>query len=51
MYYDKGGYNGLRNKVRLTDWESLKDNNIDVYANNISNHVIAIAAECISMYT
>ena len=46
-YYDKGDYNGLRNKARLTDWESLQDNDIDVYANNISNSVIALAAECI----
>ena len=38
-YYDKGNYNDLRNKARQTDWESLKDNDIDIYANNISNRV------------
>ena len=46
-YYDKGNYNDLRNKARQTDWESLKDNDIDIYAINISNQVYGLAAECI----
>ena len=46
-YYDKGDYNKLRNKARKTDWFSLQDNDIDIYANNISNRVIGLAAECI----
>ena len=46
-YYDKGNYNNLRNKARQTDWECLKDNDIDTYANNISNQVSGLAAECI----
>ena len=46
-YYDKGDYNGLRNKARLTDWGSLQDNDIDVYVNNINNRVFTLAAECI----
>ena len=28
-------------------WESLRDNDIDVYANNITNHILYIAKECI----
>ena len=46
-YYDKGDYNALRNKARQTDWDSLHDNDINTYANNISNHIVDIAAECI----
>ena len=39
-FYDKGDYNGLCNKARLKDWDSLQDNYIDVYDNTISNRVI-----------
>ena len=46
-YYDKGDYNALRNKARQTDWNSLHDNDINTYANNISNQIVYIAAECI----
>ena len=48
-YYDKGDYNKLRNKARQTDWFSLQDVDIDIYANNIhvSNRVIGLADECI----
>ena len=46
-YYDKGDYNALRNKARQTDWDSLHDNDINTYANNISNQIVDIAAECI----
>ena len=46
-YYDKGDFNKLRNKASQTDWFSLQDNDIDIYANNISNRVIGLAAECI----
>lgn len=46
-YYDKGNYNNLRNKVRQTDWNSLQDDDIEIYANNISNQVSKLAAECI----
>ena len=46
-YYDKGDYNALRNKARQTDWDSLHDNDINIYANNISNQIVDIAAVCI----
>ena len=46
-YYDRGDYNTLRNKARRVDWNSLHDNDIDVYANNVSNHVSVLAKECI----
>ena len=46
-YYDKGNYHNLRNKAREIDWETLRDNDIDIYADNISKCVLGIAAECI----
>ena len=46
-YYDKGDYDKLRNKARQTDWISLQDNDIDTYANNITNRIIGIASEYI----
>ena len=46
-YYDKGDYNALRNKARQTDWDSLHDNDINTYANNIGNQIVDLAAECI----
>ena len=29
------------------DWDSLKDNNIDTYANNITSAILSIASQCI----
>ncbi|MCG7879453.1 MAG: reverse transcriptase domain-containing protein [Candidatus Thiodiazotropha taylori] len=46
-YYDRGDYNELRNKARLVDWNSLQDNDINVYANNVTNKVSVLAKECI----
>ena len=40
-------YDLLRNKALTTDWDSLKDRNIDTYAQNISNSIMKIASECI----
>ena len=45
--YNNGNYDLLRNKALTTDWESLKDRNIDTYAQNISNSILKIASECI----
>ena len=45
--YDKDNYELLHNKARDTDWDSLRDENIDTYATNISNSILAIASECI----
>ena len=45
--YDKGNYELLSNKARDTDWDSLRDENIDTYATNISNSILTIASECI----
>ena len=45
--YDQGDYQLLRTKAVETDWNSLRDNNLDTYAANISNHILLIAKECI----
>ena len=45
--YDQGDFNLLRTKATNTDWESLRDNDINVYANNFTNHILYIAKECI----
>ena len=45
--YDIGNYEVLRDKAQNTDWDSLRDDNLDTYATNISNSVLAMASECI----
>ena len=42
-----GNYEVLRDKAQNTDWDSLRDDNLDTYATNISNSVLAMASECI----
>ena len=46
-YYDRCDFNVLRDKVNAVDWNSLQDNNIDTYANNIHSTVMSLATECI----
>lgn len=45
--YERGDYDLLRYKAETTDWESLYDPNINIYAQNITNHIIAISKVCI----
>ena len=45
--YNNGNYYLLRNKALTTDWDSIKDRNIDTYAQNISYSILKIASECI----
>ena len=45
--YNQGDYNLLRAKAAATDWEALKNSNINTYAQNITQHIISIAKECI----
>ena len=45
--YNQGDYNLLRAKAAATDWETLKNTNINTYAQNITQHIISIAKECI----
>ena len=37
MLFDRGGYQTLSRDIRKTDWESMKSNDIDIYASNITN--------------
>ena len=45
--YDKGNFNLLREKASSVDWNSLQDDNIDVYASNIESKIISLSRECI----
>ena len=43
MLFDRGDYQSLSSDIRKTDWESLKINDIDIYASNITNHISELA--------
>ena len=45
--YNKGNFNLLREKATSVDWNSLQDDNIDVYASNIESKITSLARECI----
>ena len=45
--YDEGNFNLLREKASLIDWNSLQDDNINVYARNIESKIISLSRECI----
>ena len=45
--FEQGDYNLLREKALLTNWDNLYDADINKYAQNISNHIIMVAKECI----
>ena len=45
--YNQGNYDLLREKASITDWESFKHPNIDVYAERITNQLKEISNECI----
>ena len=46
-YYDRGNFDILRDKASTLDWESLQDNDINVYADNINTAINYIASEYI----
>ena len=46
-HYDRGNYDLMRNKTASFDWDSIKNNDINIYANNMNTTVTAIAKECI----
>ena len=39
MLFDRGDYQSLSRDIRETDWESLKSNDIDIYASNITKRI------------
>ncbi|MEW8547708.1 MAG: reverse transcriptase family protein, partial [Candidatus Thiodiazotropha sp.] len=46
-YYDRGNFNLLRDKASVFDWQSLQDDDINVYADNINVSIVSLASECI----
>ena len=46
-YYERNNFYLLRDKASLFDWESLRDNDLNVYADNINTAINSIANECI----
>ena len=45
--YEQGDFQLLRTKAAETEWDSLRNNNLDTYATNISYRIMAIAKQCI----
>ena len=43
MLFDRGDYQSLSRDIRETDLESLKSNDIDIYASNITNRISELA--------
>ena len=43
MLFDRGDYQSLSRDIHETDWESLKSNDIDLYASNITNRISQLA--------
>ena len=43
--YDQGNYELLRNKATFFNWDSVKDNDINTYANKINTTVTSIAKD------
>ena len=45
--YKDGDYENLKEKFRNSDWESLVNEDIDVYATNVTDHILQMSSECI----
>ena len=45
---DQGNYDLIRNKATSFYWDYVRDNDTNIYANNINTNVTYIAKECIS---
>ena len=43
--YDRGDYDSFAREITNTDWNNLKDDDIDTYANNITNCIIGKATK------
>ena len=43
MLFDRDDYQSLSRDIREADWESLKSNDIDIYASNITNRISKLA--------
>ena len=45
--YDNDNFDLLRDKASSFDWDTLQDENIDIYASNIETKIISLSRECI----
>ena len=45
--YDQGDYNKLRHDISNSDFKSFEHNNINIYAQNITKHIISTCKNCI----
>ena len=45
--YEQGNYVLLRENASTFDWNSLGDNNINVFADNVNTVINSLASECI----
>ena len=43
MLFDRGDFQSLSRDIRETDWESLKINDIDIYASHTTNRISELA--------
>ncbi|MES9992770.1 MAG: endonuclease/exonuclease/phosphatase family protein, partial [Candidatus Thiodiazotropha sp.] len=41
--YDRGNYQSISDELSETDWNKIKNNDIDIYANNLTEHILALA--------
>lgn len=41
--YDKGDYDTLRHEIVTTNWNELKNDNINIHSSNISNRIVSLA--------
>ena len=41
--YDRGDYNSLRQETSNTNWDDIINEDLDIYATNLSNHIISLA--------
>ena len=46
-YYDQGNYELLHDKATSFDWDYIKNNDINTYANNFNTTITTVAKECI----
>ncbi|MEW8547189.1 MAG: endonuclease/exonuclease/phosphatase family protein, partial [Candidatus Thiodiazotropha sp.] len=41
--YDRGNYQSISDELSETDWNKIKNNDIDIYANNLTEHILDLA--------
>ena len=45
--YDEGNYDLLRTKFSETNWDAISDTDVNIFAENLTNHIITLSTECI----